>query len=131
MFAIKTASTLINLIAGIQDAPEIFSELCEVLRNFKLVLDLLVEMGRRSSGTDGEPFSLGKTTRPIFEDCKRVLNQLWRDLYPLQEQLQRSRIQTAPAFVNLVVNDTSVRDKTNRLESSKLNLIIAMAIDQK
>ncbi|KAF2497249.1 hypothetical protein BU16DRAFT_354597 [Lophium mytilinum] len=130
--AISTATTIINLINNIQDAPEIIADLNENLNTLRVVLDRLSKTEALSQTEDEKADDSSYATKDAVNGCNKVLRRMINEvLNPLQEKLKGGKIQAAWAVIRTTALDQSIKDNLVRLESSKTTLILALAVDER
>lgn len=127
--AISTATTIINLINNIQEAPQIISDLHGNLNTLRIVLDRLA---KTESLTQTEDEKAEDPSKDAVNECNKVLKRMINEvLNPLQDKLKGGKIQAAWAMIRTTALDQSIKDNLVRLESSKMNLILALAVDDR
>jgi STAND-like protein len=124
--AISTATTIINLINNIQEAPQIISDLHGNLNTLRIVLDRLA---KTESLTQTEDEKAEDPSKDAVNECSKVLKRMINEvLNPLQDKLKGGKIQAAWAVIRTTALDQSIKDNLVGLESSKMNLILALAV---
>jgi hypothetical protein len=130
--AISTATAIINLINNIQEAPQVIIDLSANLNTLKSVLDKLAATELLTETEDDKAEDSSSPTKHAVNDCNRVLKKMIKEvLNPLQERLNGPKIQVVWAVIRTTALDQSIKDNIVRLESSKINLVLALAVDDK
>lgn len=130
--AISTATTIINLINNIQEAPQIISDLCGNLNTVRVVLDRLAKTEALTQTEDEKEEDSSYPTKDAVNECNKILERMIIEvLNPLQDKLKGGKIQAAWAVIRTTALDQSVKDNLVRLESSKTSLILALAVDER
>ncbi len=127
----KTAVSIIQLVGSLRDAPEVLDELVENLKSLEIALDRLADIDGQSQATGQEEHGPNDMTKQAVKGCERVLNRISKDLNPLHEQMQQGMVWVAWATVKTVVKESSIKDDIARLDSTKINLVVAMAVDER
>ncbi|KAK5994513.1 Vegetative incompatibility HET-E-1-like protein [Cladobotryum mycophilum] len=130
-FAVQTTTTLINLIGSIREAPDVLLELDDGLKTLKIALDRLAEVEKHASDSSDDDGASNSATKHALKGCDRVLERIANELDPLQRQLRQGRAQAVLAITKTVIRESSIKDQISRLDSSKMNLVIAMAVDDR
>ncbi|KAF2814859.1 uncharacterized protein BDZ99DRAFT_472230 [Mytilinidion resinicola] len=109
--AISTATTIINLINNIQDAPEIITDLHGNLNTLRVVLDRLAKTEALIQTEDEQADDSSYPTKDAVKECNKVLKRMISEvLNPLQEKLKGGKIQAAWAVIRTTALDQFIKD---------------------
>ena len=110
--------------------PEDVNNLQENLNVLKVVLDQLVETETQfptKSRREGSPSAI----KIALNSCKRALRRILDELVnPIQERLNAGGIEASWARVRTATMVTTIRNHKELLNSSKMDLVLALAADE-
>ena len=130
--AIATARTIINVINNIRDAPQTVIDLRGNLNTLGIVLDRLEKTETFTQTEKGEANDFESPTKYAVNECNNVLNRIIDEvLNPIQNKLNGGKVKAAWAVIRTAALDQSIKDNVTRLQSSKMNLTLALAVDER
>jgi hypothetical protein len=125
MIAMKTTSTLTNLISNIKDAPSMVRDLQSQLHTLGIVLaevDHIFPAKGEEVGPEITPAKLA------LDDCSRVLDEVSQALEPVRQGLQAGKVKATWAAVRTATMEDTITASVRRLETFKTTLVIALVI---